>query len=271
MANCPRKAFTLIELLVVISIIALLISLLLPALGQAREQVIAVQFAAQERQIGVAMFMYTEENDGEFMPGTPPPGVERWAVSLNAYIQNEDTFKCPSRIAPGQFMGYYANGRHWMIWADWLVPTHTRIDQARSPSQLVFMSEDMQDQADPNVRHQAVPIESMGWGPAFHYSRYNGCCEARIHGGRHFTNGTPAETYWADIAKTTGQDNTLFVDGHVVLVDMTAVVASEGTQQAFFSYPWNTGPFYDLVGFVPSPKWQRSAPAGAEWWRVPWW
>ncbi len=274
MTSARRKAFTLIELLVVISIIALLISLLLPALGQAREQVIAVKCAAQERQMGIALFLYTDDSEAEFPPGKDNahfPAVEKWSANLNNYVQNEDVFKCPSRIAPGNFMGYRANGVHWMVWADWLVPTHTRIDQVRSPSQLVFVNEDMEDLANPNVRFQPDPLRGMNWSPNVHYSRYNGCCEARNNGGRHFTNGTPAAAYWDDITQTTGQDNTLFVDGHVSMVDMTPVIASEGTQQAFYSYPWGTGSFYDLTGFVPSPKWQRSAPAGAEWWRVPWW
>ena len=56
-----NKTFTLIELLVVISIISLLISILLPALGAARKAAQATQCAANLRQIGVANFAY--END----------------------------------------------------------------------------------------------------------------------------------------------------------------------------------------------------------------
>jgi prepilin-type processing-associated H-X9-DG protein len=173
-------------------------------------------------------------------------------------------------------MGYRANGSTWMVWADWWdgggrPVTHTRINQARSPSQLVLMDEDMEDLANPNVRYVAVGIESLGWGPSFDYSRYNGCCEARIHGGRHFTNGAPAGVYWEDIALRSGQTNILFVDGHVSLVDMTGLIESEGTQQAFFSYPWSAGAFYDLVWAPPTQRQEPSAPAGALWWRVPWW
>ena len=58
----PQPAFTLIELLVVISIIALLIALLLPVLGKARDSAITTQCLSDKKQIANALHAYAVDN-----------------------------------------------------------------------------------------------------------------------------------------------------------------------------------------------------------------
>lgn len=63
-----RSAFTLIELLVVIAIIAILASLLLPAIGSVRAQARASQCQGSTRQLALMTLAYTTEWDGRLMP-----------------------------------------------------------------------------------------------------------------------------------------------------------------------------------------------------------
>ena len=85
-----RRGFTLIELLVVISIIALLISILLPAIGSARDAARSAQCLSRMRQLGTAIATYRADYDGYYpMSGTHPdnnmPGMD-WLTQIGPYV-----------------------------------------------------------------------------------------------------------------------------------------------------------------------------------------
>ncbi|MCC6909364.1 MAG: DUF1559 domain-containing protein [Phycisphaerales bacterium] len=102
--RCPlpfgRWGFTLIELLVVISIIALLISLLLPALSQARERAKQVGCLSNQRQLALAFLNYG--NDYGQIPGCTNHGPAYrldWSGYSHPHLPNEPAFPT-GRIYP---------------------------------------------------------------------------------------------------------------------------------------------------------------------------
>lgn len=71
-----RRGFTLVELLVVIGIIAILISVLMPALAKVRNQALAVSCANNMRQIYLTCLMFTTDNKGHLPSPSVPAGGE---------------------------------------------------------------------------------------------------------------------------------------------------------------------------------------------------
>ena len=100
-----RRGFTLIELLVVISIIALLISILMPALSKAREQAKAAICMTQLKQWGLCFAMYMDDNDEKFALGRKGTWISwfAWIDMLNPYYDNEEILFCPSAPNTGTY------------------------------------------------------------------------------------------------------------------------------------------------------------------------
>jgi prepilin-type N-terminal cleavage/methylation domain-containing protein/prepilin-type processing-associated H-X9-DG protein len=85
-----RSAFTLIELLVVVAVIAILIGILLPALGQAREAAFALQSSNMQRQLVIGMVVYSAEND-QWFPGINTSGRKLYGNSDPALTMNSSS------------------------------------------------------------------------------------------------------------------------------------------------------------------------------------
>jgi prepilin-type N-terminal cleavage/methylation domain-containing protein/prepilin-type processing-associated H-X9-DG protein len=97
-----RRAFTLVELLVVIGIIAVLIGILMPVLGKAREQARRTRCLSNLRSIGQALFTYANENRDKLPDGNGAlvyndPAAADWVmVNFADALQAAGVFHCPS-------------------------------------------------------------------------------------------------------------------------------------------------------------------------------
>lgn len=101
-----RPAFTLIELLVVVSIVALLVGLLLPALASAREAGRSISCLSNNRQMAIATVNYALEHDG-ILPsvgfshgGATLPEQGSWFFTLQRFSGGTLAWRCPSDDSP---------------------------------------------------------------------------------------------------------------------------------------------------------------------------
>jgi prepilin-type N-terminal cleavage/methylation domain-containing protein/prepilin-type processing-associated H-X9-DG protein len=94
-----RRGFTLIELLVVIAIIAILAAILFPVFAKAREKARQISCASNEKQLGLAILQYTQDND-EYMLGLKDnsgtdTAYKGWAGEIYTYVKSTGVYKCP--------------------------------------------------------------------------------------------------------------------------------------------------------------------------------
>ena len=100
-----RDGFVLIELLVVVAIIGILAAILLPALARSREAARRTACLSNLSQIGVAMFMYAEENDGKLPWSGGMGNADCLEVLAGDYLGTAEVFVCPSDANPREYTG----------------------------------------------------------------------------------------------------------------------------------------------------------------------
>ncbi len=211
-----HAGFTLIELLVVISIITLLISILLPALTNAREAARSVMCLSQLKQVGLAGRNYMFESDGMF------PHQEWWNSSQHAtkpgmkqYIPLDDgntgdtLITCPT-AGPGAYTWHRTYTMNiWLAFnfintnKPYVPGLFSNIDHIAQPSNMSFIFDGARGSFDANEQ-------------AWYYT-------SAVH-----ANNLPNFAY-----PHNESNNIVFVDGHAA-----------GHKRDFLTTQWNQHPFW---------------------------
>ncbi|HTG45080.1 MAG TPA: type II secretion system protein [Verrucomicrobiae bacterium] len=157
-------AFTLIELFVVIAIIAILASLLMPALSKGKAHAQSTQCLNNFRQLGLSTAMFIDDHNNQ-LPGSEHDG-QLWVSALIPYGGTKGVYRCPNDKDPKHIYSYAAN--------DFLLPaqghTHATADFSKVssipvPAETLFLTEYADRYTQMDHFHFATPEEG-GYTPA---------------------------------------------------------------------------------------------------------
>lgn len=261
-----RKAFTLIELLVVIATIALLLGILMPALGKARKAAQRITCAAHQRGFGLAFQAYLMDNDDWshwgpnrgfwYLPNPRNPESESvmvdkdeihayWGIAYYPYAKDIDVFHCPS--SRFQLQNWNSIDEieiyHWAHFGLNGFVSNRKTSKIRRPGEMIVLQDHFEQKLDNNGDMMHINSkfnENYNLPQWRHHDKYP---DALLEIFRHSRSSSTVDSIEPWSPQGTGFSNTLWLDGHVSAIQQTTgqdIPASwytggkgDGTQSAF--------------------------------------
>ncbi len=233
-----RNGFTLIELLVVVSIIALLVAILMPALGKARKQARAAVCLSNLKQIGLVMAMYHDDNE-DYVPRDIDLGA--WFLLFMPYLgehkpdvndyREVEIYNCPDfprsgtgmSNASGGYPGGVPNSLQTVDYVinSWLrdgVSTRgpTKIQEFKRPSEKIYLADNEAGIWRPVIFDHVQLSTST-------YAILDVWQSSHLSSGRTGTHQNDTHARRAAAARHREGANHLFVDGHADYMDADVV------------------------------------------------
>lgn len=253
-----RKGFTLIELLVVIAIIAILAAILFPVFAKVREKARATSCTSNEKQVGLGLLQYQQDNDEAFPIGfqyAGPPIVAGagWAGPLGPYIKSTGVFKCAddstSQVTP--VAGYSLYPVSYALNSN-IAGTNSAAQQGPTSTVMLFevqgvvagIDKSDEGQAFQNAPYATVPsttLPTIALSPAGNGVDVSGGTDPLISAGAQpgtpkfatgwYPNNSGGQNSATVTTGTTGIHtdgaNYLLADGHVKFLRSSSVSAGE--------------------------------------------
>lgn len=242
MGTDTRRAFTLIEFLVVIATIAVLLGILIPALGKAKEAAQRVTCAAHQRGFGLAFQAYLQDNDywshwgpnrGFWYIHDPrrPDATKTmadkddmnayWGIAYFPYAENMDLFHCPSSRYQLQTWNSMTDVELYR-WAHFGLDgfaANRRLSKIKRPGEMIVLQDHFEQKLDNNGDMLHVrPGQFCNLPQWRHHSKFP---DALLEIFRHGRTSNAMETQSPWDPQGTGFSNTLWLDGHVSPIKQT--------------------------------------------------